>query len=90
MSTVMKWTVPVDDHDHPIGSGKVLLVACQETPRLVQIWTEEPGPRIQTRSATVIGTGHTVPPNTEHLGSTMAAAGALVWHLYGGPTHAKS
>lgn len=79
---VLKWSVPVDDGYHPIGSGKVCLVACQYGPDTVQVWTEETDTPV-VRSAKVIGTGHNAPDFTEHLGSVITANGALVWHLYG-------
>lgn len=83
--TVLKWTVPVDDQAHPIGAGKVLLVASQYgDPGEVQVWTEESadiGIR-PTREATVIGTGQAVPDGHEHIGSVVTMSGALVWHVY--------
>lgn len=78
---VLKWSVPVDDSFHPIGSGKVCMVACQYGPSIVEVWTEELG-EAHYRSAIVVGTGHDVPDYTEHIGSTIAANGALVWHVY--------
>lgn len=88
---VLKWTVPVDDQWHQVGSGRVVLVDCQTRPHEVQVWTEEPVDSPESlwrRHVRVFGTGHELPPFGEHLGSVMAAGGALVWHLYsdGGST----
>lgn len=88
---VLKWTVAVDDREHPIGPGKVCLVACQNGSNAVQVWTEEEvtdngnGPVRDPRAAVVIGTGHKAPDGWEHIGSALAAGGALVWHLYAQP-----
>lgn len=90
MKRVLKWDVPVDDKDHPIGPGRVLHVACQWSPSVVQVWTEETeetgeNPVVATRRARVYGTGHPVPEKDEHLGSVAATGTALVWHVYGSP-----
>lgn len=85
---VLKWVVPVDDQDHPIGSGPVVLTAVQrlgnaETPAgFVTVWTEETGtpPAPLLRSARVYGTGQPVPEHDEHIGSCID--GPLVWHVY--------
>lgn len=79
---VLKWSVPVDDQPHPIGAGRVLHVECQTSVNTVEIWTlelNEPG----TVFAQVFGTGQPLPGSVEdHLGSTVTAGGALVWHLF--------
>lgn len=81
MSAVLKWTVPVDDEWHPIGSGPVALVAAQHGPRAVQVWTIEGRVNdVHFRSAKVIGTGQAIPESTEHIGSTVA--GEFVWHVF--------
>lgn len=92
MRRVFKWPVPVDDHWHPIGVGKVVLVDSQFGHNdLLHVWTEEEcGPDGKmlhselVRAAMVIGTGHVVPDLTEHIGSKVAAGGHLVWHVYVG------
>lgn len=82
---VLKWDVPVDDKDHPIGSGKVVLVACQFGSGVVQVWTEEPDDRPKMRRARAYGTGHVIPARDVHIGSTVALNTTLVWHVYGAP-----
>ena len=83
---VLKWSVPVDDKFHSIGSGKVVLTECQYGPDTVQVWTEEKGEPVE-RSAKVIGTGQEAPDFTEHVGSAVTAGGTLVWHVYAEETH---
>ena len=83
---VLKWSVPVDDKFHGIGSGRVVLTACQYGPGSVEVWTEEKGEPVM-RSARVVGTGHDAPDFTEHVGSAIAHGGALVWHVYAEETH---
>jgi hypothetical protein len=81
---VLKWDVLVDDMPHPIGRGSVVLVACQHSPDVVTVWTEEPSlSYMADRMVRVFGTGQRIPEEyTRHLGSTMAANGILVWHVY--------
>lgn len=80
---VLKWTVPVDDEWHPIGSGPVVLAACQFGVDAVQVWTDEHDDgNVLRRNARIYGTGHELPPFGQHLGSVMTVGGALVWHVY--------
>lgn len=80
---VLKWSVLVDDQRHPIGAGQVVLVACQVHPGEVQVWTEEfDDSNDRTVWAQVYGTGHDVPDDLWHVGSTLAER--LVWHVYAG------
>ena len=81
MRRVLKWDVPVDDRDHPIGSGPVVHVGCQHGPAVVQVWTDEPDSEsVRYRSARVYGTGHEVPLGDSHIGSVIE--GPLVWHVF--------
>jgi len=81
---VLKWNVSVDDTPQVIGAGRVLHVACQYGPESVQVWTEEsPLTEGGTRLAQVYGTGQLIPFDAVFLGTTVAAGGALVWHLFG-------
>lgn len=80
---VLKWHVPVDDQDHRIGKGKIVLVACQYDAASVQVWTEEEGePNLDEghRLVRVFGTGHGVPAGYSHIGSAWEMP--FVWHLY--------
>ena len=82
---VLKWTVEVDDLPHPIGSGKVVLVAAQHSDSSVQVWTEESRDRDHPgifKAVQIYGTGHDIPDEAEHVGSCLALNGRLVWHLY--------
>lgn len=62
MRKVLKWDVPVDDVDHPVGSGPVVLVACQHGPEVVR--TEE-----TNRPSTPCATRRSTAPATTWLGS---------------------
>lgn len=79
---ILKWSVPVDDRDHPIGSGQVVHVGCQDDAYgVVQVWTDEPdAEHVVVTSAKVYGTGQPVPAEDVHAGSTVA--GPLVWHVF--------
>lgn len=85
---VLKWSVPVDDQDHPIGAGRVVHVACQAgVVDVVQVWTEEissGGVIAPIRSARVYGTGQPIPEHAEHIG-TVTPPRTLVWHVYASP-----
>lgn len=77
---VLKWTVPVDDRPHEIGAGKVMHVACQSDPTVVQVWTLELG-KPQTKLAQVFGTGQPLPGSVVgFIGS--ALQGRYVWHVF--------
>lgn len=78
---ILKWTIPVDDNDHPIGTGPVVHVACQHHPDTVEAWTDEPdAEHVEITSARVYGTGQPLPEHDEALGSTVLLNG-LVWHV---------
>jgi len=84
---VLKWAVSVDDTPHKIGGGEIVHVACQypEDPTTVTVWTVEPrneGARVLPRTVQVYGTGQPLPLFAQPLGSTVAAGGRLVWHLF--------
>jgi hypothetical protein len=81
---VLKWDVPVDNNYHPIGAGPVVHVACQGSPYIVQVWTEDSASG--HRAARVYGTGQPVPDDDVHLGSVLA--GPFVWHVYASPDDA--
>lgn len=85
MKRVLKWAVPVDDKDHPIGTGPVVLVACQGNPAVVHVWTEErDGKTTPTRRARVYATGEPLNDSEQHIGSVVVSGAELVWHVYGG------
>lgn len=85
MRRILKWTIPVDDNDHPIGRGPVVLVACQSSPVEVQVWTDETDAERLDKAGTacVYGTGHELPPFDEAIGSALTYANGvpLVWHV---------
>lgn len=79
---VLKWAVPVNDQEHPIGTGNVLYVDTQGDLDIVFVWTYEVGsPNLNLRTARVFGTGQPIPPRAgSHIGS--AQVGPFVWHVF--------
>lgn len=75
---VLKWSVPVDSEPHQIGSGPVMLVACQRhftlahqvagEPPTVEVWTFENDIDVDLgtrgRWVRVFGTGESLPEGT--------------------------
>jgi hypothetical protein len=92
MQRVLRWDVPVDDQWHEIGAGYVAHVAARTHRErhgdLVEVWTVEDVADTQVsvvvpmRSVAVVGTGHQVPDNAEHIGSAVVPA----FHVVSGPT----
>ena len=80
---ILKWTIPVDDQDHPIGPGPVVHVASQrDDSRFVQVWTDEPdAEHVDVTSARVYATGQPLPTGDEILGTAVVMGGQLVWHV---------
>ena len=76
---VLKWSIAVDDSVGVVGGGKVVHVASQNPPYLIEVWTEEFGVEVPRR-VQVFGTGHAIPNGSIHLGSCIA--GPFVWHVY--------
>lgn len=84
-NTVLKWRVPVDDRAHSIGGGRVLHTDVTFGPDVVNVWTLENDDIVAglTRRVRVFGTGQPLPDGVgEHVGSCVAAAGSLVWHVF--------
>lgn len=88
MKQVFKYVVPVDDMfhtfdirtDRPVGH---VAATGNEIDR-VTFWVETDENVVIpfTRTFTVVGTGHPVTESWIYCGTTVAANGALVWHLY--------
>lgn len=78
---IYRYEVPVDDRWHPLQlSGPIVHVGCRNA-RAVEVWAlHTDGPTV-TRSVRVYGTGHTLPPDVQHVGTAIAPGGQLVWHL---------
>lgn len=85
MARVLKWSVPVDDQSHRIGTGPVLHVACQHYPDSVEVWTLEASEPSQWKPVQVFGTGQPLPSKWAHIGSALTASGSLVWHVFEAP-----
>lgn len=80
---ILKWTIPVDDRDHPIGAGPVVHVDAQMVAaNHVQVWTDESdAEHVEITSARVYATGQPLPDHDEVLGTALVLDGALVWHV---------
>jgi hypothetical protein len=82
---VLRFEVPVDDRWHTLSSpGRVLHVAARQ-PDMVELWTVVNGDNngVIERQFRVFGTGHPLPDEPmRHVGTTVAAGGALVWHCF--------
>lgn len=85
MRAVYRYEVPVDDRFHAVamhGPSKILHVAARH-PDVVEFWAEHNEPITVDRWFRVFGTGHPLPEEwIQHIGTTLAADGQLVWHLY--------
>lgn len=85
---VFRWVVPVNDWAHKIGGGDVVMVDSRGTADVVEVWTIEVVndktlvSLHPERRAQVYGTGHPVPHDAEHVGSTLTPDGVLVWHVF--------
>lgn len=79
---VLRYEVPVDDRWHELWlSGEVVHVDTRR-PDVVEFWALAGG-EVRCRRFVVVGTAHRIPDEaTRHVGSVLAAGGALAWHLF--------
>ncbi len=82
MTQILRYEVPVDDEWHAVRlQGDIVHVAARR-PDVVEFWAEHHGNKgfEVDRRFRVYGTGQ---PCVEgvHVGTAIAAGGALVWHL---------
>lgn len=79
---ILRYEIPVDDQWHTLSfPGRVLHVAARQ-PDTVEVWALSGG-GVFERQFRVFGTGHPLPTEPmRHVGTTVAAGGALVWHLF--------
>lgn len=82
--TIHRYEVPVDGQWHRIKTtGQFLHVAARRADA-VEVWAEVNVGAPMPWELRVFGTGHPLAAERgAHLGSTLAAGGVLVWHLYG-------
>jgi hypothetical protein len=81
VSRILRHSVLVDDQTHFFDlSGAVVHVDCRE-PDVVEVWALDTGGPTVRREFTVVGTGHPFPDDWQHVGTALAAGGALVWHV---------
>lgn len=79
---VLRWTVPVDDQDHPIGAGPVVLVTAL-SPSAVLVWTEEEDEPRFPRRARVYSTGQVIGRGEVHIGSCVTGlSGMFARHVF--------
>ena len=86
MKRILKWVVPVDGQRHPMGTGYVVHVDCQNSlPDVVHVWTEEDAEDVvTTQDAQVCMTGESYDNSGTAVGTVMWPAGGgqhLVLHL---------
>jgi len=76
---IHRWPVPIDDRDHEIGGGSVVLVAMKRDELCV--WTREnTDSPVDKRHVQVFATGQDFPEGLPHLGSVVD--GVFVWHVF--------
>lgn len=84
---MLRFEVPVDDQWHTItvpAMARFKLVAARD-PKVLEFWAEQWDGEGMTRDRTfrVFGTGQPYDPRgLDHIGTTLAAGGSLVWHLF--------
>lgn len=78
---IYRYEIPVDDQWHAIDlTGNIVHVDSRDI-YIVELWaihTDGPATR---RGFRVYGTGHAIPDDVTHVGTTIAPGGHLVWHL---------
>lgn len=78
---IYRYEIPVDDRWHAVDlSGPIVHVASRSM-HSVELWAvhgEQPATR---RGFRVYGTGHPIPGDATHVGTTIPPGGQLVWHL---------
>jgi hypothetical protein len=86
---IYRYEVPVDDRWHIFTCEPPLWVGCRNH-GFVEFWAypaQETGDSgiTDAQHLRVYGTGHEMPDELRHVGSTMTPDGALVWHLMADP-----
>lgn len=81
MKRVLRYTVLVDDQAHYFDLNGAIVHVAARTPDVVEFWSVDTGGPTVKREFVVVGTGHPHPPHWQHVGTALAAGGALVWHL---------
>lgn len=84
---VLRYEVPVDDQWHRIDSpGRRVGPIAARNPGVVEFWAVQsdwPHGVDGTGEFRVFGTGHVIDDDhAAYVGTTLAADGALVWHLF--------
>lgn len=88
---VLRYAVPADGAWHDLELAGPIVHVDTRSADVVELWAdalvdESYRPvRATVRRFRVFGTGHPVPPEAHHVGTALAAGGALVWHLFETP-----
>ena len=77
---IFRYEVPVDDRWHIFRCEPPLWVGCRDY-GFVEFWAYPAEDAMDVQHLRVYGTGHEMPDELRHVGSTMTPDGALVWHL---------
>lgn len=92
MRTVWKYDIRVTDQVHiemvPAGASVLHVAAQGKVVNRVSLWVMVPDTAAPKEpwAFHVYGTGHAMPDaGLAHLGTALAADGALVWHLFRAP-----
>lgn len=79
---ILRYEVPVDDRWHTIILPGPIVHVATRRPEVVEVWATTDGFGSQEHEMRVYGTGHPYPVgDVHHVGTAIAADGALVWHL---------
>jgi hypothetical protein len=82
VAAIYRYEVPVDDRWHPLQlTGEIVHVACRNM-HVVELWAMNTTQPKSTRSFRVYGTGQSLPPDLDYIGTALAPGGQLVWHLF--------
>lgn len=84
-SEILRYEIPIDDADHLVPAGPVVLVHAhrQGLARRVEVWVDVPRRDKRSQRLRVVGTGHLIPPEYQPVGSCVD--GPLVWRVCTAP-----
>lgn len=84
-SEILRYEVPIDDADHSVPAGPVVLVHAhrQGLAGRVEVWVDVPRHGVGSQRLRVFGTGQMIPAEYQTVGSCVA--GPFVWHVCTAP-----
>lgn len=81
-NVIHRYEVPVDDQWHELRLSGAVLHAASRRADVVELWALHGGGPEVPRTFRAFGTGQPLPTEpTRHVGTALAAAGRLVWHV---------